>query len=77
MTRKRYIKILRAVFTFSTREGYIEMITSLAQLTGTPYSEVFAAQAENLRGLYTLRDLYVLRSTPLPRELRRWQEAQT
>ena len=69
MTRKRYIKILRAVFTFSTREGYIEMITSLAQMTRTPYSEVFAAQAENLR------DLYVLRSTPLPRELRRWQEA--
>ena len=38
MTRKRYIKILRAVFTFSTREGYIEMITSLAQMTRTPYS---------------------------------------
>ena len=48
---------------------YIEMITALAQLTGTPYSEVFAAQAE------TLRDLYVLRGTPLPREIRRWQEA--
>jgi hypothetical protein len=69
MTRKRYIKILRAVFTAHTREGYIEMITALAQLTRTPYSEVFAAQAENLR------DLYVLRGTPLPRELCRWQEA--
>ena len=69
MTRKRYIRILRAVFTAHTREGYIEMITSLAQLTRTPYSEVFDAQAENLR------DLYVLRGTPLPRELRRWQEA--
>lgn len=45
------------------------MITALAQLTRTPYSEVFAAQAENLR------DLYVLRGTPLPRELCRWQEA--
>lgn len=70
MTRKRYIKILRAVFTAHTREGYIEMITSLAQLTSTPYSEVFAAQAENLR------DLYTLRGVPLPRELRRWNEAQ-
>lgn len=69
MTRKRYIRILRAVFTAHTREGYIEMITSLAQLTGTPYSEVFAAQAE------TLRDLYILRGTPLPCEIRRWQEA--
>lgn len=72
MTRKRYIKILRAVFTDHTREGYIEMITALAQLTRTPYSEVFDAQAENLRDLYVL---YVLRGTPLPRELRRWQEA--
>lgn len=45
------------------------MITALAQLTGTPYSEVFAAQAETLRGMY------VLRGTPLPREIRRWQEA--
>ena len=69
MTRKRYTRILRSVFTAHTREGYIEMITSLAQLTRTPYSEVFAAQAENLRGLYALR------GTPLPRELRRWQEA--
>lgn len=69
MTRKRYIKILRAVFTAHTREGYIEVITALAQLTRTPYSEVFAAQAE------TLRDLYILRGTPLPREIRRWQEA--
>ena len=69
MTRKRYTRILRAVFTAHTREGYIEMITSLTQLTGTPYSEVFAAQAENLR------DLYVLRGVPLPREIRRWQEA--
>lgn len=43
MTRKRYIKLLRAVFTSSPRDGYIEMITSLAQLTRTPYSEVFAA----------------------------------
>jgi hypothetical protein len=69
MTRKRYTRIVRAVFTAHTREGYIEMITSLAQMTRTPYSEVFAAQAENLR------DLYVLRGTPLPREIRRWQEA--
>ena len=69
MTRKRYIKILRAVFTSRPREGYIEMITSLAQLTRTPYSEVLAAQAENLR------DLYTLRGVPLPRELCRWQEA--
>lgn len=69
MTRKRYTRILRAVLTAHTREGYIEMITSLAQMTRTPYSEVFAAQAENLR------DLYVLRGTPLPREIRRWQEA--
>lgn len=69
MTRKRYIKILRAVFTAHTREGNIEMITALAQLTGTPYSEVFAEQAENLR------DLYVLSGVPLPREIRRWQEA--
>lgn len=69
MTRKRYIKILRAVFTSYSREGYIEMITALAQLTRTPYSEVFAAQAERLR------DLYVLRGVPLPREIRRWQEA--
>lgn len=45
------------------------MITALAQLTRTPYSEVFAAQVENLR------DLYVLRGVPLPREIRRWQEA--
>lgn len=71
MTRKRYTRIVRAVSTAYTREGYIEMITSLAQLTGTPYSEVFAAKAENLR------DLYVLRGTPLPRELCRWQEVQT
>lgn len=69
MTRKRCTRILRAVFTAHTREGYIEMITSLAQMTGTPYSEVFAAKAENLR------DLYVLRGVPLPREIRRWQEA--
>ena len=69
MTRKRYIKILRAVFMAHTLEGYIEMITSLAQLTGTPYSEVFAAHAK------TLRDLYILRGVPLPREIRRWQEA--
>ena len=69
MTRKRYTRIVRAVFTAHTREGYIEMITSLAQMTRTPYSEVFAAQAENLR------DLYVLRGVPLPREIRRWQEA--
>ena len=69
MTRKRYIKILRAVFTSRPREGDIEMFTSLVQLTRTPYSEVFAAQAE------TLRDLYVLRGTPLPREIRRWEEA--
>ena len=46
-----------------------QRITALAQLTRTPYSEVFAAQAERLR------DLYVLRGVPLPREIRRWQEA--
>ena len=69
MTRKRYTRIVRAVSTAHTREGDIEMFTSLAQMTRTPYSEVFAAQAE------TLRDLYVLRGVPLPRELRRWQEA--
>lgn len=67
MTRKRYTRIVRAVSTAHTRD--IEMFTSLAQMTRTPYSEVFAAQAE------TLRDLYVLRGTPLPREIRRWQEA--
>lgn len=71
MTRKRYIKLLRAVFTSRPREGYIEMVTNLAQLTGTPYSEVFAAQAENLRSMY------ILRGVPLPREILRWQEAQT
>lgn len=69
MTRKRYIKILRGVFTTHTREGYIELLTTLAQLTRTPYSQAFDAQAERLR------DLYVLRGTPLPRELCRWQEA--
>ena len=69
MPRKRYTRILRAVLTAHTREGDIKIITSLAQLTRTPYSEKFAAQAERLR------DMYILRGTPLPREIRRWEEA--
>ena len=37
MTRKRYTRIVRAVSTAHTREGDIEMFTSLVQMTRTPY----------------------------------------
>ena len=67
MTRKRYTRILRAVLTAHTREGYIELFTTFAQMTRTPDSQAFDSQAERLR------DLYVLRGVPLPREIRRWE----
>ena len=64
MTSKRYAKILRGA---GINEIAVETNILMAQFAGTPYSEVFAAQAE------TLRDYYTILHTPLPKELRRWE----
>lgn len=64
MTSKRYAQILRGV---GYSEYVVEMYVLMAQATGKPYAEVFAAQAE------TLHDYYTVLHTPLPRELRRWE----
>ena len=63
MTRKRYIKLLRAVYSFPTREKYIEMCIHFAHQLHRPYWEMLAPEL--------LRDTYIRRGVPLPRELRR------
>lgn len=67
MTRKRYIKLLRAVYTYPYREKHIQMFIGFARQRNRPYWEMLAPEL--------LRDLYILRGTPLPREICRWQEA--
>lgn len=66
MTKKRYARILRGC---RIREAAIELNIAIAQCTNTPYADVISAQADSLIGYY--RNL----STPLPRELRRYEEA--
>ena len=63
MTRKRYIKLLRAVYTFHTREKHIQMCISFAHQLNKPYWEMLAPEL--------LRDTYIRCGVPLPRELRR------
>lgn len=66
MTKKRYARILRGC---GISESAIELNVAIAQCTNTPYADVISAQADSLIGYY--RGL----STPLPRELRRYEEA--
>lgn len=63
MTRKRYIKLMRAVNTFPTREKYIQMCIRFIQQLNRPYSELLVSDI--------LREQYIRRGVPLPRELRR------
>lgn len=67
MTRKRYIKLLRAVYTYPYREKHIQMFIGFARQRNRPYWEMLAPEL--------LRDTYIRRGVPLPRELCRWQEA--
>lgn len=66
MTRKRYIRILRGC---DINESLIELNVTAAQCTNTPYAEVICAQAD------TIISYYRLEGTPLPKELRRYEEA--
>ncbi len=63
MTRKRYIKLLRAVFTYPYREKHIQMFIGFARQRNRPYWEMLAPEL--------LRDTYIRCGVPLPRELRR------
>ena len=63
MTRKRFIKLLRAVYSFPTREKYIQMCISFAHQRNQPYWEMLAPELT--------RDVYIRCGVPLPRELRR------
>ena len=63
MTRKRYIKLLRAVYTYPYREKHIQMFIGFARQRNQPYWEMLAPEL--------LRDTYIRCGVPLPRELRR------
>lgn len=63
MTRKRYIKLLRAVYTYPYREKHIQMFIVFARQRNRPYWEMLAPEL--------LRDTYIRCGVPLPRELRR------
>ena len=63
MTRKRYIKLLRAVYTYPFREKHIQMGIRFAHQSHRPYWEMLAPEL--------LRDIYIRCGVPLPRELRR------
>lgn len=66
MTKKRYARILRGC---GISESAIELNVALAQSTNTPYADVISAQAD------TIISYYRFDGTPLPRELRRYEEA--
>ena len=63
MTRKRYITPLRAVYTYRYREKHLEVFIGFARQRNSPYGEMLAPEL--------LRDTYIRRGVPLPRELRR------
>lgn len=68
MTKKRYARILRGC---GFDEPAIRLSITLALSTKTPYADAISECAVPLICYYRCRDL----STPLPRELRRYEEA--